>query len=700
MKKLKLKTSKSRLANKVGIGLALGSMVALSATSAAPLTEAALSSNSLQSVPQGIGAAVIANATPISQTDPAQLMTVSFILKANNLVALENQVSNGWTGPYLKVPQFAQLFGQSMSFIDMLKHYLGTYGIHSHAYPDRLVVVAEGTALQFDHALSVLLDNFNLKTHSTSLTGAATTKTYYGAKTNPMLPANLASNIVAILGLTNYQPFVSQALPAVGSTSSTSSTTQPSNTAPNTSITLSPNEHLPSFFVSHYNLTPLQQNGALGQGQTIGIVTLASLNPSVPETFWQATGVPASPSRIQLENVNGGAGPVSLNAGSDETTLDVEQSGSIAPDANVRVYQAPNTDYGFVDAFFKAASQNAVGSISASWGESETAIQASVNAYQESSGYAAAFNEAYLEAAAQGQSTFVSSGDSGAYTASRDLGTTNLSIDNPADSPYVTAAGGTTLASTQTYTTANGSGTETVTVPKEMGWNWGYLWPMYQALGFNSEASAATSLVVGSGGGYSSLFSMPSYQQKLNYSMYNDYQYLTPTNYQNIDGLNLPTGFQFNSNPMLAQGMSPAMRAVPDLSVNADPQTGYAVYDPQFQSVYGSSVVEFGGTSFSAPQLNGASAVIASFLGHRVGFWNPAIYKMAAMNPGTALTPLSSDTVYGSSQYSSTGSTTVAPGANFTNGNLFYTGTPGAIYNPATGLGIPNLALVAKGFAS
>ncbi len=73
---------------------------------------------------------------------------------------------------------------------------------------------------------------------------------------------------------------------------------------------------------------------------------------------------------------------------------------------------------------------------------------------------------------------------------------------------------------------------------------------------------------------------------------------------------------------------------------------------------------------------------------------------MAAMHPGTALTPLSSDTVYGSSQYSSTGSTTVAPGANFTNGNLFYAGTPGTIYNPATGLGIPNLALVAKGFAS
>ncbi len=699
MKTMKLRASRRKLTTKIGTGFALGSMVALAATSAAPLANTALSSSSLQSVPQGIGGAVVANATPVSQTSSAQLMTVSFILKANNLTMLENQVSAGWKGPYLKVPQFAQMYGQSVAYIDMLKHYLGTYGIHSHAYPDKLVVVAEGTALQFDHALSVLLDNFNLKTPSATLTGRPTTKTYYGTKTNPMLPSNLAANILAVLGLTNYQPFVSQALPAVSAPGVAPAQSQ-QNSTPGSSITLSPNEHLPSFFVNHYNLTPLQQNGALGQGQTIGIVTLASLDPTVPETFWKATGIPYSPSRIQLENVNGGAGPVSLNAGSDETTLDVEQSGSIAPSAKVRVYQAPNTDYGFVDAFFKAASQNAVGSISASWGESETAIQATVNAYQESSGYAAAFNEAYLESAAQGQSTFVSSGDSAAYTASRDLGTTNLSVDNPADSPFVTAAGGTTLASTQTYTTSNGSGTETVTIPQEMAWNWGYLWPMYQTLGFSSETSAATSLVVGSGGGYSSFFAMPSYQKQLNLSTYNDYQYLTPTNYQTIDGLNLPTSFQFNSNPSLAQGMSPGMRAVPDLSVNADPQTGYAVYDPQFQPVYGSSVVEFGGTSFSAPQLNGASAVIASFLGHRVGFWNPAIYQMAAKSPGTALTPLSSDTVYGPSQYSSTGTSVVAPGANFTNGNLFYSGAPGSIFNPATGLGIPNLALVAKGFAS
>ena len=66
-------------------------------------------------------------------------------------------------------------------------------------------------------------------------------------------------------------------------------------------------------------------------------------------------------------------------------------------------------------------------------------------------------------------------------------------------------------------------------------------------------------------------------------------------------------------------------RAIPDLGTNGDPQTGYLVYAP---SVGGLS--EYGGTSFVDPQLNGSTAVIDSYVGHRVGFWNPVIYGAAA----------------------------------------------------------------------
>jgi subtilase family serine protease len=78
-----------------------------------------------------------------------------------------------------------------------------------------------------------------------------------------------------------------------------------------------------------------------------------------------------------------------------------------------------------------------------------------------------------------------------------------------------------------------------------------------------------------------------------------------------------------------------------------------------------------------APQLNGSAAVIDSYVGHRVGFWNPSIYGFAEVG-GSPFTTL---------QHAGT-----------TNDNVFFTGTAGDVYNEATGLGTPNLTALAKLF--
>ena len=655
------------------------------------------SANTMVSIPQGISAAAVAGATAIGNTASNTKLTVSFILKANQLSQLEAKVSSGWTGSYLTVPEFAATYGQSPSFVTSLVNYLSQFGITSTVLPDMLDVTTTGTAADYSKALAVTMQNFKItSSNPTQLLGGSPTKTQivYGTKTNPLIPSYLADHIVAILGLQSYSPYISQSVKALGPTSVSAS---PSATVPAGMLT-------PSDFAQQYNLAPLQQAGYVGTNQTIGIVTLASLNPSVPYFYWkQYLNLNVLPNRIFLKNVDGGSGPVSLSAGSDETTLDVEQSGAIAPNARIIVYQAPNTDYGFVDAFFQAASDNMAGSISASWGQSETDIQYLVATGQESPGYATAFSEAYLESAAQGQSVFTSSGDFGAYTAASDLGTTNLSVDNPADNAYVTAAGGTTLPGTQTFPVFNSGGTnvgsESVTVPKQMTWNWGYLWPLYQALGYQTEASAASSMPIGSGGGYSAMVPQPSYQQGVVGSTYNYHEYLTPGGYMPVGPLTLPVNWTLTPDAKLATAANPGGRAMPDLSVNADPQTGYAVYDPQFIPVYGSAVVQFGGTSFSAPQLNGSTAVINSYLGRQVGFWNPQIYKFAAsMNSPFKPLDLSGD--YGTSYYSHVGTVTIPGDVKFSNDNLYYTGTAGAIYNPGSGLGVPNLTALATAFAS
>jgi kumamolisin len=151
--------------------------------------------------------------------------------------------------------------------------------------------------------------------------------------------------------------------------------------------------------------------------------------------------------------------------------------------------------------------------------------------------------------------------------------------------------------------------------------------------------------------------------------------YLTPTGEKPIaPGLTEPKEWTFDPAPAVTGGSGNG-RAVPDLSADADPYSGYLLYAPSLGQA-GDPAFEggWGGTSFVAPQLNGAAAVIDSVLGHRTGFWNPRLYA-AAQRPDTPFTELDQ--------------------AGAANNNLYYTGTPGARYNPAVGLGIPDLTALA-----
>jgi len=620
-------------------------------------------------VPSGIDAATLPGATVFGNTPTDTPETVAFILKEQNIGSLEAQVESGISSSnYLSVSQFAGRYGQPTSNIDALTSYLAGYGITTNVYADDLDVVANGTAGDFDSALTIKEEDVHVPQQGVpGAPGFVRAQDVYSNNQQPLLPYRLANFVTAILGLSDYGPFVSDTVkPAAQSTPQQGN----SNTCAE-EFGLTNGCHLPSFFSKTYNLDPLYAHGN-GSGQTVGIVTLASVDPGAPEYFWSNIADVNRTGTLTTDNVDGGAGTPSGASGSDETDLDIEQSGALAPGANVIAYQAPNTDYGFADAFFTAASQNIASSVSASWGESETAIEASIRSSEEAAGYVQAFDEAFLEMAAQGQSAFTSSGDSGAYTASRDIGTTNLNADNPADSPYITAGGGTTLPGS-TYLSGP-DGTATATTTQQRIWGWDYLWaPVAQVTG-GSLASTAESLVVGSGGGFSGIEPEPSYQRGISgTNNFHAVEYLTPTDYTQIaPGLTEPTEWTFNPTPNVTSGYGNG-RALPDLATDADPQTGYLVYGAS-----AGGLNEYGGTSFVAPQLNGSTAVIDSVLGHRVGFWNPPMYRAAASgnDPFTQINA------------AGTGSD-----------NIYYTGNPGELYNEGIGLGLPDLAALANVFA-
>jgi subtilase family serine protease len=657
-------------------GLAVGALIALPLASAPAAAASSPGPNTPVPVQPGISAASLHNATLFGTTDPRTPETVSFVLREQNLPELEASVEHG-VGSYLSVSQFAQTYGQSQSNISGLQSYLAQFRITTQVYPDDVDVVASGTAGEFDAALSVQQQQYHVPAlPAREGMRAIPAQTVHGTAQSPELPYRLAQFVLAILGLTNYGPFGSQMVQV------DTSMTKPEAVSPNGCLALTglPDAcNVPANFALNYGLDPLYSSGATGAGQTVAIVTLAALDAGAPQYFWQhVLRLRASRRSVTVVNIDGGPGAPSDASGTGETDLDVEQSGGLAPDANVIVYQAPNTDYGFADAFFQAASQNIASSVSASWGESETYLQAAVAAGEETPAYEAAFDEAFLEMAAQGQSGFIASGYAGAYDASADVGSTNLSVDASGDSPFITAAGGTTLPWTGSLTSTDGTVTVTVNVPAQRTWGWDYLWEPIATITSSSLAAAAESLVVGSGGGFSAIEPTPSYQQGVpGTSRFSAVQYLTPTDYGFTYGPYLPTAWNFNPTPAITRGFGTG-RALPDVSADADPYSGYLLYEPSWAGV-GEPVLQggWGGTSFVAPQLNGSTAVIDSYLGHRVGFWNPAIYSFAT-GPNSPFTPL---------QQQGTGSD-----------NIYYTGTTGVPFNEGSGLGYPDLSKLAFDF--
>lgn len=619
------------------------------------------------SVSQGIGSAVLGGFAPFGTTDPSTPETVSIYLKANNASRLQAQVLAGMPSGFVSESQFAQQYGASPAVISGIENYLEGFGITANAMSDNLVIQTTGTAGQYNQAFQVTQSNF--KVSAPKAHGGTKTMIVHGTTQSLKMPSLWGRYILSILGLSNYP---TQQSNMAGLADGVKTQSVGKSDLPNQAL-------FPSDFAQRYNLTPVQAKGT-GAGRTIGIVTLARIKPEVAADFWSIIGLSgsqASASRITPINVDGGGPPASEALGSDETNLDVEQSGALAPDANVDVYQAPNTDAGFADAFYQAASDNTADTVSASWGESESVIRYFTALGEEDPNYAATFDQAFLELAAQGQSTFLSSGDSGAYPASRDLGTTDTSAGNPDGSPFVTSSGGTTLPGS--FSTHN----ITFTFPQERTWGWDYLWasPRPAQLGETEEQYAETH-VTGAGGGYSGFEPMPAYQKAVDAQDGAMVEYLTPTDYQEIaPGLTLPLAWNFNANPSVA-AVQNFGRATPDLSADADPETGYLLLytfgdssDPNAPP----SFEQFGGTSFVAPQLNGTASVIDSALGHRVGFWNPAIYKFA-LQGNSPFTPLDE--------------------SGTSNDNLLYTGRPGAIYNVGSGLGTPNFATLAQDFAN
>ena len=351
---------KTRLSAAVVLGVAV-TMTPLAVMAGPASAASSPGPNTPEKVASGINVAALPGATVFGNTPADTPETVSFVLRERNINALKASVTLGVRN-YLSVSQFASIYGQSKANISALTSYLAHFGITTDVYADNVDVVATGTAGEFDSALSVTQKQYDVPAQPGrgGLSGIPAQDNIHGNVQAPLLPYRLSNFVLAVLGLSNYGPYANHA------TKPLTSLLKPQAGSSNYCLAtfgLSNGCHLPSDFASMYNLKGLYNKGATGAGRTVGIVTLAALDPGAAPYFWSNIAHVNRTGSLTVDNIDGGPGAPSVATGSDETDLDVEQSGALAPGANVNVYQAPNTDPGFADAFFTAASQNIADSV-------------------------------------------------------------------------------------------------------------------------------------------------------------------------------------------------------------------------------------------------------------------------------------------------------------------------------------------------
>ena len=142
---------------------------------------------------------------------------------------------------------------------------------------------------------------------------------------------------------------------------------------------------------------------------------------------------------VTVERVNGGS-PSDPN-GTVEAEIDIQEVATQAPGASILSYEAPNTGAGEYDLYHRIVSQDRAQVVSTSWGDCESDVAASGN-------FIDALATLFKQAAAQGQTVFAASGDTGSeacYDGSSSASSQALDVDHPASDPFVTAVGGTAL---------------------------------------------------------------------------------------------------------------------------------------------------------------------------------------------------------------------------------------------------------------
>jgi trimeric autotransporter adhesin len=509
---------------------------------------------------------------------------------------------------WLKPEEFGKRFGTADADLSTVTQWLESHGFSidqtSHS---RTVIRFSGTEQQVSEA-------FHTEIH----TYRQNEVTFHANNQDPQIPAALSPVVSGLASLNDIQPaplvkVLGTAQFNVKTHAAIPQWTYPADPS-GISLVVAPGD-----FAVQYDVNPIYKAGYTGSGETIGLVDVTGVDLSIVANYRKLFGLPGN---LPVEIVDGqDPGTQYPNAG--EADLDVEVSGAVAPAANIYLYTSAGSSVtpGYYLAAQRAVDDNLADVISVSLGVCEQDL-GTANLF---------FQQIWSQAAAQGQSVFVSSGDSG--SAGCDNGaaqaTGGLAVNGLSSTPYNVSVGGTDFYysdylnsnfDTQLTTYWNGTSSKTPavsllqTIP-EQPWN--------GALGLNAGDSPNNSVTSAGSGGASSC----------------------------INGAEAGTGGAYTSctegyakpSWQSAPGVpADGVRDIPDVSLFASNGYNFSYYPicvlttdcVTTDAVTGAVLITgIGGTSASSPEMAGIMALIDQAQKGRQGNPNYVLYALANQAP-------------------------------------------------------------------
>jgi pro-kumamolisin-like protein len=370
----------------------------------------------------------------------AQSMVVTLVLHHTDEEAfkqLAEDVNNPSSPSYrhfLSQQQIAERFGPSQQAYDAVRNYLtGRSLTLVQGSANRLTLSVKGTRAQIESAFHVHIHDYQLGP-----------RTFRANIDEPSLPESIAGFVQSVAGL------------------STIERPRPLFQEPD------PN---PMALSTAYDFSGVLlsdgQTVATGAGQTVGLIEFSGFQVSDVQNWLTLEGLNTTLATSQVTAVSVGTGPDPL-APQSEALLDIDTVLGAAPGAAIRVYEAPASDNADWPSWVAILSQmtNDPQTPTIISSSAFVGCEQDMEANSQQAGIIG-IDAALMTAEMAGISVLTGSGDTQGNCTGED-GTTRTDVLVPADSPHVTAVGGTILSvsagnmyGSETYwadTSGNGGG--------------------------------------------------------------------------------------------------------------------------------------------------------------------------------------------------------------------------------------------------